>query len=372
MSLFRFALLPLLPLICSCSAEEQQLVLTAEPHPLAKNVLLVYNSRDPDAIDIVRTYQQARGVPNTNVVEVSVPAEENIGWKEYETTIRDVILDRIVNQKLKINFIVLTKGVPLRLNNNGGYGLDSMLAVDAHPSRQEKPLDPMPMSNFTQQDFERVRNPYFGKDEPFDSDKYGFYLVTRLDGYTKSDVLALISRALRAKPEQGEFLLDASPEKTSGGFAVAHQSLVKARTALTKKSFEVSFDETASFVGGRVGLMGYASWGSNDSAFREHLYRSLEFKPGALAETFVSTSARTFRPTTGGQSLIADLIKQGVTGVKGYASEPYTIALAHVDILFDRYTSGRNLAESFYAASPMLKWKDVVIGDPLCSPYANK
>ena len=27
---------------------------------------------------------------------------------------------------------------------------------------------------------------------------------------------------------------------------------------------------------------------------------------------------------------------------------------------------GRNLAESFYAASRFLKWKDVVIGDPLC------
>jgi len=28
-----------------------------------------------------------------------------------------------------------------------------------------------------------------------------------------------------------------------------------------------------------------------------------------------------------------------------------------------------NLAESFYAASLVAKWKDVVIGDPLCRPY---
>ena len=57
------------------------------------------------------------------------------------------------------------------------------------------------------------------------------------------------------------------------------------------------------------------------------------------------------------------------TGVKGYVSEPYTFALAKPDILFDRYTNGMNLAESFYAASQFLKWKDVVIGDPLCDPY---
>ena len=117
--------------------------------------------------------------------------------------------------------------------------------------------------------------------------------------------------------------------------------------------------------------MGYASWGSNDSAFDNEKYKGIKFLPGALCETFVSTSGRTFRPTTGGQSLIADLVASGVTGVKGYVSEPYTFALAKPNILFDRYTSGRNLAESFYAASMVLKWKDIVIGDPLCSPYTK-
>ena len=40
------------------------------------------------------------------------------------------------------------------------------------------------------------------------------------------------------------------------------------------------------------------------------------------------------------------------------------------DILFDRYVRGATLAESFYAASYMVLWKDLVIGDPLCAPYA--
>jgi uncharacterized protein (TIGR03790 family) len=87
-------------------------------------------------------------------------------------------------------------------------------------------------------------------------------------------------------------------------------------------------------------------------------------------ETFVSTSGHTFNKIDKWwQSLIVDLIDQGVTGVKGYVSEPFTFALARPDILFDRYTSGYNLAESFSMASPILKWKDVVIGDPLCRPY---
>jgi uncharacterized protein (TIGR03790 family) len=92
--------------------------------------------------------------------------------------------------------------------------------------------------------------------------------------------------------------------------------------------------------------------------------------PGAIAETFVSTGGRSFTyGTSYGQSLIADLIMDGVTGVKGYVYEPYLSAIAHPDILFDRYTDGYNLAESYYMASNFLGWMDVVVGDPKMAPY---
>ncbi|MBW7927877.1 MAG: hypothetical protein H3C58_07285, partial [Fimbriimonadaceae bacterium] len=73
----------------------------------------------------------------------------------------------------------------------------------------------------------------------------------------------------------------------------------------------------------------------------------------------------------GDQSLIADIVRGGATGVKGYVSEPFTFALCRPDVLLDRYTRGFNLAESFYCASPVIKWKDIVLGDPLCAPYAE-
>ena len=87
---------------------------------------------------------------------------------------------------------------------------------------------------------------------------------------------------------------------------------------------------------------------------------------GSISDTAVSTSARTFLPTTGGQSLIADLIAHGVTGVKGYTNEPLLQAIASPSVVVDRYfLSGFNLAESFYAASRFVGWEDIVIGDPL-------
>jgi uncharacterized protein (TIGR03790 family) len=124
-------------------------------------------------------------------------------------------------------------------------------------------------------------------------------------------------------------------------------------------------DTSETFVGHRSNLLGYFSWGSNDPKFTDTDYESLTFAPGAIGDTAVSTSARTFLPTTGGQSLISVLITHGITGVKGYTDEPLLQAIASPSVLMDRYTSGFTLAESFYAASRFVGWEDIVIGDPL-------
>ena len=94
---------------------------------------------------------------------------------------------------------------------------------------------------------------------------------------------------------------------------------------------------TEAFVGGQSGLLGYFSWGSNDPHYGEKAYESLTFAPGSISDTAVSTSARTFLPTTGGQSLIADLIAHGVTGVKGYTDEALLQAIASPSVTLDRY-----------------------------------
>jgi hypothetical protein len=110
---------------------------------------------------------------------------------------------------------------------------------------------------------------------------------------------------------------------------------------------------------------GYVGWGSNDKHTSYHGLLNFRWNTGAIAETYVSTSARTFSaPAVYGQSLIADIIAEGVTAVKGYVYEPYASAMADVSILFDLYADGYTVAESYYSASPFLSWMDVVIGDP--------
>jgi hypothetical protein len=109
-----------------------------------------------------------------------------------------------------------------------------------------------------------------------------------------------------------------------------------------------------------------------DDIFFRDIPPHFTWVPGSIAETFVSTGGRSFRYNTNyGQSLVADLLRDGVSGVKGYVYEPFLSAIAHPDILFDRYTDGYNLAESYYMASNFIGWMDVVVGDPKMAPYAD-
>lgn len=324
--------------------------------------LVVYNRMVPGSQALAEYYAVKRGIPPEHIVRTATLAEESISLVEVDKNLCGELKTKIANLKTikrRIDYIVLCKGTALRSwIGKDAFGIDSYIAAMS-----------MPKTGSADASRPQTQNPYYGKDEPFDSDKFGIYLVTRLDGYTFDDARKLVDNSMAAKAMKGPFLLDSDPGRRSGGYKPLEDSMAAANANLKGKGFNVTYDESKSFVTGSA-LAGYASWGSNDQSFSQSTYASIKFAPGAIAETFVSTSARTFAPgTTGGQSLIGDLIKSGVTGIKGYVNEPYAVALARPDILFDRYTKGRNLAESFYAASPLIKWRDLVIGDPLCAPY---
>jgi uncharacterized protein (TIGR03790 family) len=94
---------------------------------------------------------------------------------------------------------------------------------------------------------------------------------------------------------------------------------------------------------------------------------------GSIAETAVSTGGRSFEPGTAyGQSLIADLLEDGVSGVKGYVYEPYLTAVGLSSVLMTSYASGYNLAESHAAANLQSSWMGVTVGDPKMAPYADR
>ena len=381
-------------------------------------VLLVVNANSPVSQAISSDYALKRHVRNILLIQCQDSAEstenETIGLADYTRTIENPVRAYLVTHT-NIEFIVLTKGIPIRITGAAMGSCDQNSrepeSTRGHPS-VDSYLAALDYANITGALKIYIAgsgavgcaysNRYWNATEPFSHAKFGGYLVTRLDGYTESDARSLVTRSLEAEQnitnilKQGKVLLDVEPifglgDKNTQPAPIASTNILSesawsdfnadmrhANDVLTNRGIPVELDLTTTFIGGHSNLLGYFSWGSNDERswgsndfYTTNAYLSLYFAPGALSDTAVSTSARTFLPTTGGQSLMADLIAHGLTGAKGYTDEPLLQAIASPTIVFERYTAGYTLAESFYAASHFICWEDVVIGDPLCCPYAK-
>ncbi len=338
-------------------------------------VLLVVNRNDAASRQIADYYRPRRSIPLKNVcyLDATTTAEE-IPWETYLAQVERPIAACLEKNGLreKILYIVLTLGVPLKVQGSG-RGLEAEYAsVDS-----ELALLYGKMKGATFARMGPVRNPFFmQRDAPFTHPRFPIYLVTRLAAYDVADVKAMIDRSLKAR-NRGEFVLDiGGPANGDGNNWVRTAALLLPRE-------RVFLDETPNAIYDRKNVIGYASWGSNDGN-RKRRWLGFEWLPGAIATEFVSTNARTMRRPPddwvfsgwgdsehlfGGssQSLSADLIHEGATGASGNTYEPFVTGCARPDYLLPAYYQGRNLAESYYLALPYLSWQGVVLGDPLCS-----
>ncbi len=345
------------------------------------DVALIINDNDTNSTAIGAYFAAKRNVPIRNIIHIDAPAKETITTAEF-APIRAQIEAYLIQTGLRdsINYFVTTKGVPLRVSaadvwENASFDAEIMLILGSYATHIGlNSLFPTPTT---------VRvHAYFRRDEPYGRKNivpfsnppttYDLYLTTRLIGLTKEDVFSLIDRSgpfTLVDKDSALFVFDRDPKPIQ--LDPYDNNLELAGNLMTSRGWNVLLNRDSIFVTNQRNVIGYGSWGSNDH-YDHHYTQSARplftWTPGSLAETYVSTSARNFIPgQEAGQSRIADLIAEGCIGVSGYVFEPYTVALTWVNYLFDRYTRGYNLAESYYMANPTISWMAVVVGDPKTS-----
>ncbi len=94
---------------------------------------------------------------------------------------------------------------------------------------------------------------------------------------------------------------------------------------------------------------------------------------GSIAETAVSTGGRTFVFNSSyGQSLVADLLDDGASAVKGYVYEPYLDAISNPEQLLSCYAEGYTMVECYAASNVLLSWMGTVVGDPKMAAYSDR
>jgi uncharacterized protein (TIGR03790 family) len=337
------------------------------------DVLVAINSNSAISEQVGTYFASSRNIPALNIVRVNVPADEEVDDATF-SSLRSQIEAYLTSNNLvdKINYIVTTKGVPLKVNRGNTFSTSS-------PSSSVESELTMILGSYSSSIGGNgiVYSPYYYQTAHFSRAAYGIYLVTRLDGYSYDEIKGLIDRGGPNTPfskTNAKFVLDEDPAWNSS-LPGLNNNMASAQTILASKGLSTLLDTSTAFQTNQPNVIGYTSWGSNDHYADQYTQYAKPYNTwaaGAIGETYVSTDGRTFTaPPTYGQSLVADLVEEGITGVKGYVYEPYSFAMAIVSVLYDRYTSGYNLAESYYMASRSLSWMDVVVGDPKTSVYST-
>lgn len=354
----------------------------------ADNVLLVLNEASPISMDVGSYYAQKRSITQLNTLRIKTTTEDDISREDFERQINAPIgswLARNFAQD-RILYIVLTKGIPLRITGTSGKNATTS-SVDSELTLLYRKMiagQALPTAG-------PIKNPYFLGDKllsqakQFTHKDLDIYLVSRLDGYSEADIRVLIDHGFTPSQE-GKILLDA--KGASSGKGDSWLQIAANRLAELGFKDRVVLENTSKVLTGTKQLIGYYSWGSNDPSIRLRHF-DFEFVPGALAGMFVSSDGRTFSKPPADwdigtwddkaayfagspQSLAADLIHDGVTGIAAHVAEPFLEGTIRPDILFPAYLSGFSLIESYYLAMPNLSWQTIIVGDPLCAPFRAK
>ncbi len=326
-----------------------------------QQVLIVMNANSRDSMEVGNAYRRARAIPYQQTITLTTTTDFQIPVATYLEQIETPIRAFLKNQQLtdEITCIVLTCGVPQMVSLGGGVSTASLLSAMNLPPRTALQFTPQ-------------ANPYFQSSEAFAHSSpacKGMYLVTVLSGYHTADILALIDHGVAAEgtAPTGHFIFQLNP--------TVHPQVDALSRMLAINNFHAEV-LTAPPVD-RHGLMGYFSEGSFSGLSRD-VVQGFSFLPGALVDIIQPFSAA---PANFDEILdpvllpISAFVQAGASGIHGMVGDTdrkTAPILCTPDTLLTKYTEGYSLAESFFSAMPTLNTGDIVLGDPLCSPYAQR
>ena len=355
---------------------------TYESAPTASEVLVVYNSSyatdsDSDGIqdsrEIAEYYQTKRSIPGDNILGISAPTDEVITRTQYNEQIKPAIENYLTTSGLKtsIKFIVLTKGVPLKIQSTNGssYGVTNYSSVDAAVC--------LLFEDYSI--YWHLDNPYHNADPSytkayrFKTDHFSTsggttlnYLVTRLDGYTVADIETMIDRAATADTSGNGYWIVDDHGKYYDTMPAAYTNLKSLGQNVNPDPWEDATSWITENPSGSV--IGYTSHGVHAGMPDGYVTGTLNFTylNGAVFSTYESLNAYGFvSPSQSTHGQVAEFIAAAGSGGIGNVYEPWASAIADEDIWMPEYAIGYSWAEAAYMSLPYMDFVTVVVGDPL-------
>ena len=365
---------------------------------LPEQVVVLANRNVPESLDLARYYMKARGIPETHLCVLDLPAGESISRGFYEMRLRDPLLEFMRKQDLieqverdpktigahetawttlrsSVKYVVSMYGVPLRIGDTkplvltklvdrwGALNGKNMAAVDSELALllfqgyriQGSALNPM---------FDQVS----WTDEEMGS--HHFLVAARLDGPDADTVRRMIDDGLRVERYglQGRGYFDARG-LVPGPYYAGDYWIREAYERFVREGYECQLDENELMWGEGFPMEDaaiYMGW------YTEHVKGPFQradftFKPGALAYHLHSASAKTIRSVD--EFWVGPLLSKGASFTMGAVSEPFLALTSHLDIFASRFCDGNGFGLSAYMSQPMVSWQMTIIGDPLARPF---
>ena len=333
------------------------------------DVAVIVNLNSELSQTIGNHFKTERNIPAQNMIYVDAPINEIIDSVQF-VHIKNQIENYLINTNLKdsINYLVTTKGIPLKVGNNCVF--DSLPGMGCASFDSEIGLILGDYSSFIGKSGP-LQNPYYGNTAHFSRANFGFYLVTRLDGYTLSDVINLIDRSgfdTEINKNSTKTIVDVS-NGFDGDSIYFSDVFTPAFDFLAANSWNSILDLNFEALKEQSNVFLYLGVGHGPLPFHQLDY---EFVNGSASIMEMCSSSFTFDFNSKGTNdlLLGDLIADGCTA--GYGNVDYIFFgnILSPELFVDRYlnhTENYNLAESFYMAGRTLSWQTVLIGDPKSS-----
>jgi uncharacterized protein (TIGR03790 family) len=376
----------LLPLLCGLIITHAAL---GAEEDLPNATLVVYNPNYSESESLAEYYAARRGVAKDRLIGLPCSDDEEIDRYDYDSTIAEPLRNHLQEAQLwtvdqtgqqritanKIRYIVLIRGIPLKIRSQEGYPGDNPDRSNPFGALNQKAVDSelATLGYFRHQISGPLENPYFRSFRPItdpDSDPR-LMLVARLDGPGAGDVRRMIDDALTAEHTGlwGWTYLDArgvqDPNYKIGdewlfhiadeSFRIGRPSILDRREAL----FPFGYPMTDAIL--------YFGWYAQHATgvFSDPHFH---FRPGAIAVHIHSFSGSTVRQPD--KFWVGPLIRHGAAATLGNVYEPFLQLTPTLDLFYDRLVNGLTFGESAYASLRAISWMTTIVGDPLYRPFS--
>jgi uncharacterized protein (TIGR03790 family) len=366
-------------------------------HADPNSVVVLANKDLPKSIELARYYMSQRGIPENNLITLSMPTDERISRSDYQTRIeiplkKALRSKKLIKQRMRANilkgeriihwatsevnvrYLVCMYGVPVRImdtkpkvaqaiQNRTGFADKMMLRNGAAVDSE---LTCLLLEKYERQGY--IPNPSynsFGFQQLVGNQ--AFLICTRLDGPTPQVVRNMIDGAIFAEKyglhggayvdkygiyPRGNYWM----EKAYQRLKLAGMEIYEHKNPQATWNIDYPMDSPGVY-------LGWYTEHANGPFKRD----DLTFTPGAIAYHLHSFSAMKLR--TADEYWVGPLLARGAAATMGCVDEPYLDHTPDLDVFADRLCMGFSFGEAAYMSLSSLSWQITVIGDPLYIPF---